>query len=119
MNITGTNTDLLLRLLSAASLRNEVISNNIANQNTPNFTRRIVRFEDLLAKHLSRGTGDLTSVKPLVEKDSITPASPDGNNVTPELEMSALRENRLLYEMYSTILSGQMEMVRTSISGGR
>jgi hypothetical protein len=39
--------------------------------------------------------------------------------VTPELELNSLRENRLLYEMYSTILSGKMDLVRTSITGGR
>ncbi|MAE28300.1 MAG: flagellar basal body rod protein FlgB [Planctomycetota bacterium] len=119
MNITGTNTNLLLRLLSAASMRNEVISNNIANQNTPNYTRQVVRFEDLLSQRLSHGAKGLESITPQVESDTITPASPDGNNVTPELELNSLRENRLLYEMYSTILSGKMDLVRTSITGGR
>lgn len=42
------------RGMSAASLRHEVISNNIANVNTPNFKRSGVIFEDLLAKELQK-----------------------------------------------------------------
>ena len=37
------------RGLQAANLRQEVISNNIANVNTPNFKKSDVVFEDLLA----------------------------------------------------------------------
>ena len=43
------NFDYLGRGLQAANLRHEVISNNIANVNTPNFKRSAVNFEDLLA----------------------------------------------------------------------
>ena len=40
------------RGMEAANLRQEVISNNIANVNTPNFKRSDVVFETLLAKEL-------------------------------------------------------------------
>ena len=46
------NFDYLSRGLEAANLRQEVISNNIANVNTPHFKRSAVNFEDLLAKEL-------------------------------------------------------------------
>ena len=40
------------RGMSAANLRHEVISNNIANVNTPKFKKSDVVFESLLAKEL-------------------------------------------------------------------
>ena len=44
--------DYMQRGLVAANLRQEVISNNIANVNTPKFKRSDVVFESLLAKEL-------------------------------------------------------------------
>ena len=44
--------DYMQRGLAAANLRQEVISNNIANVNTPKFKRSDVIFESLLAKEL-------------------------------------------------------------------
>ena len=48
--MNSSNFDYLSRGLEAANLRHEVISNNIANVNTPHFKRSAVNFEDLLAK---------------------------------------------------------------------
>ncbi|MBQ2087099.1 MAG: flagellar basal body rod protein FlgB, partial [Selenomonas sp.] len=50
--MNSSNFDYLSRGMSAANLRQEVISNNIANVNTPHFKRSAVNFEDLLAKEL-------------------------------------------------------------------
>ena len=44
--------DIGSRAMAAASLRHEVLSNNIANVNTPNFKRSHVRVEDLLKREL-------------------------------------------------------------------
>jgi flagellar basal-body rod protein FlgB len=51
--------------------------------------------------------------------DILTPKSADGNNVNMELEMTGLMQNRLQYELYSTILAGRMELMRSAIQGGR
>ena len=53
--LNAPNFDYLSRGLEAANMRHEVISNNIANVNTPNFKRSAVNFEDLLAKELNIG----------------------------------------------------------------
>lgn len=110
--------DLLLRLLSASTLRAEVLANNISNQDTPGFRREVVSFEDLLRDRLAdgRGTGDIA---PSIVQDRLTPARADGNNVNPELERNSTRENRLLYETYATILQGRFELLRSAIQGGR
>ncbi len=89
---------------------------NIANVNTPGFQRRSVRFEDLMKDAIDHGR-DLAKVAPKIELDTITPPRADGNNTNLELEMNSLRQNRLLYESYATILSAKFDLIRTAIGG--
>jgi len=111
-------TDLLLRLMSASTLRARVLSDNIANQNVPGYKRQIVRFEELLAAQMQRKKEPraLALVEPRIETDLATPSSPDGNNVNLELESNAMRENSLLYETYAQILQTKLAMVQASLA---
>lgn len=119
MNVSNSKDQVLLNLMSASSLRYRVLTNNLVNQNTPGYTRQTVQFEDLLAKELGESAPDLASVEPAIVDDEFTPATPDGNNVNVELELNGLQQNRLQYELYSTILAGRAELMRTAISEGR
>lgn len=111
--------NLLLRLLSATSERQKVLAANIANQNVPGYKRQDLEFEGLLRSALDRGSSDLGRVQPRVVIDHETPGRPDGNNVFIEDEVSAMRENRLLYELYSSVLSSRMKMLGSAIHGDR
>ena len=119
MDSVGDSRDMLLRLMSASSLRAKVLSENIANQNVPGYKRKIVRFEELLAEHFKAGSRSLDGVMPRVEVDNATPASPDGNNVSLEVETNAMKENSLLYQMYAAILQTKHDMIAASIKEGR
>ncbi|MCC6408124.1 MAG: flagellar biosynthesis protein FlgB [Planctomycetes bacterium] len=118
MDLRIDNGDLLSRLLSASVQRQEVIMGNIANVNTPGYTRRMLRFEDSMKSALESGR-DPSTVAPEVELDLVTPARADGNNTSLELEMNALRENKLLYESYAAILAAKFELIRSSVEGSR
>jgi flagellar basal body rod protein FlgB len=111
----GVENRLLVKLLSASALRARVIANNISNQNVPGFKRQLVRFEELAGGR----PADLVGMEPRIETDLVSPASPDGNNVSLEVENNAMRENRLMYELYASILQGRMELVRAAITEGR
>jgi flagellar basal-body rod protein FlgB len=113
------STDALLRLMSAAALRGRVLANNVANQNTPGYHRQVVRFEQEFLAEMGRHHPDLARVSPRVEEDADATTRPDGNTVSLEEELSASRENRLLYEMYAAILQGRMDMLRSAINGAR
>ena len=110
--------DLMVRLLGACELRARVVSANIANSNTPGYVRHVVRFEDLLGEELRHG-GDAARVTPELVADLETPARPDGNNVSLELELNAMRENRLLYEAYSSILRSHFALLESAITESR
>jgi len=119
--IDDPSTRLLGALMDAAALRARVLAGNVANQNTPGYTRQVVRFEELLRSAVERGRtpAELAQIAPSVDTDSQTPARADGNNVNLELELSAARENRLLYEMYSSIHTTRAELIRSAIESGR
>ena len=108
----------MVRLLGACELRARVVSANIANSNTPGYVRHVVRFEELLRDELRDG-GGAAQIAPEVTPDTETPARPDGNNVSLELELNGMRENRLLYEAYSSILRSHFSLLESAISEGR
>jgi flagellar basal-body rod protein FlgB len=108
-------TDLMVRLLGACEQRARVVSANIANSNTPGYVRQVLRFEELLGEQL-RGGGDPAQIAPEIEPDLETPSRPDGNNVSLELELNSMRENRLLYEAYSSILRSHFALLESAIS---
>lgn len=115
MNLSSAPDQLITRLLSAATMRQRVIANNVANASTPGFLRGEVNFEARLKAALERGETGLDSLLPKIETDHATPAGFDGNNVTLETEMNSLEENRITYELYASILASRTEMLRASI----
>ncbi len=113
--------NLLGALMDAAALRARVIAANIANQNTPGYRRQVVRFEEQLRAALASGRrpSELERLAPTIEPDTSTPTRADGNNVSLELETSAMRQNQLLYETYAAIQSSRTELLRSAIESGR
>jgi flagellar basal body rod protein FlgB len=94
-----------------------VVSANIANSNTPGYTRQVVRFEELLRDRLLEA-GTTAGVEPQTVPDLDAPARPDGNNVSLELELNSMRENRLLYETYSSILRSHFNLLASALNTG-
>jgi len=119
MAIIGDNSRLLIDMMSAATQRHRVLAGNIANQNVPGYRRRDVRFEELMLKELNKARPDLSRVEPeeFVDPDAVV--RPNGNSVELEQEVVAQRENKILYDLYTEILRGQMGLVRTAIESLR
>jgi len=113
----------LRRALDAASLQQRVVANNIANLETPGYVARRVDFQDTLRAALQADRdGDETAleqVAPLVTRDPSPPASPGGNNVDIEREMTLLGEAGLRYEALTRLLRRKFEMLGTAIGDGR
>lgn len=108
--------EFLTRMLGACEHRARVVSANIANSNTPGYTRKVVRFEEQLRDRLLAGKST-EDVLPTTELDLESPARPDGNNVSLEAELNAMRENRLLYETYSSILRSHFNLLTSALGG--
>jgi flagellar basal-body rod protein FlgB len=109
--------DLLARTLDAASLRHRAIAANIANVNTPGYSRVEVAFEEDLAARLRDGeVGDIGQVQPRVVEAAGGAVRADGNNVSLEQEMTDLAKNTLLYNTAAQLLATQLAIHRSAVS---
>jgi len=135
--MNSSNFNFLGRGLAAASLRQEVISNNIANVNTPNFKRSEVVFEDILAKEIGLGGDEEKQKLELVRthdrhlpvtpfpnedariyEDDTTTMRVDNNNVDIDIEMANLAKNQLYYSAMAQSLGGYMTKLKNVITSG-
>jgi len=111
-------TDLAVqRGLQGASLRQQVLSNNLANANTAGFKRSDVDFESSLASAL--GTSDpeqsLQSLAFAPQTDSSTTMTADGNNVDTDTEMADLTENAVQYETLAAVEQQRLAMLKEAM----
>ena len=120
--------------LDASSLRNQVISNNIANADTPGFKASSVKFEEYVQQALEDGdssamngtqsytdnwTSSLDDIEPQVVTNSGTTMRMDGNNVDIEYEMNELAKNNIEYYTLLQKVNSEFSQLRTAITEGR
>ena len=100
--------------LDALAMRQKSVARNLANLNTPGFTRSDVDF----FSHM-RQLYDGEEATPAATEDTVTPERLDGNNVNLEREMSALSETEILYSAASRFATGAIARMRYAIGEGR
>ncbi len=122
--------DLLKRGMDIAALRRNVIANNIANAETPNFKRTVVNFESELKRALDsekirpprqfitdrrhipfHRPVDYRTVRPRLVLDYLTTAKNNGNNVDIEEEGMLALENQLLYQTMAQAIASEFNRV--------
>ena len=110
----------------ASWLRNEAISNNIANQDTPGYKRQDVAFESVLKQELGRSRYKQMDQKVAEVKISRLNGRPytdystfsyrlDGNNVDPENEQIMLAENQLKYQGLISSINQEFQNLQTAM----
>ncbi|WP_031586819.1 flagellar basal body rod protein FlgB [Selenomonas bovis] len=133
--MNSSNFNYLGRGLAAANLRQEVISNNIANVNTPNFKKSDVVFEELLAREIGMDdsgrlplvrthdrhlpVGMIGGAKASIQEDDTTTMRVDNNNVDIDIEMASLAKNQLYYNAMATELGGYVNKLKNVITSGQ
>ena len=133
----SSNFNYLPRAMTAANIRQEVIADNIANVNTPNYKRSVVEFEELLARELygEEPDGKLKLVRthdkhlpfeplefhaePQIVQDNSTIMRKDKNNVDIDIEMASLAKNQLYYNAIATQFGGYVTTLRNAITSGQ
>lgn len=129
-NSFGKSVDILHRTMDAATLRQQVLANNISNADTPNFKRSSLNFEAELKralnseavhkpqaaltneKHISFDrTQDYRDVRPSRFLDYLTQTDNNGNNVDAEQESMLLLQNQLRYDLLTRSISNQFTQV--------
>jgi flagellar basal-body rod protein FlgB len=131
MNTFAKTVDLLHRALDVTTVRRQVIANNLANADVPNFKRTVVNFESELKKALNTGQQkpglELTLSNPRHipnwrEKDYrdvqirrvldyTSTYNNNGNNVDPEQEFILATENQMAYLMFAQAVDHEYGLV--------
>jgi len=122
--------------LYTAEARQRVITNNIANAETPNFKRSELLFEEIIAnamnesnrlegkrtndKHIPIGANRSIVPTAKLETDHLTAMnSTTNNNVDLDAEMTLLAKNQLNYNLYVQQVNHDLSMMRIAITGGK
>ncbi len=122
--------DMQRRALDASWLRQRVLSNNIANVDTPGYKRQDVDFESMLKNYMATGRVNMTTTDPRhigavenvslqarVFTDNSTSFRPDGNNVNIDVEMAAVAQNAIKYNAVTAQINGQIKRLKAAIRG--
>ena len=123
------------KALQGTWLRNEAISQNIANVDTPGYKRKTVSFEQQLSdamdnssfkgfrtdpRHIPIGGSSVDDVNINTSEDnSSTSMRLDGNNVDIDSEMADMAKNSIQYNTLVQGISDQYKKILSAISEGR
>lgn len=109
------------RAMSGASLRNEAISSNIANANTPGFVPKDVDFHSALATALGEGE-DVSEVRDSIQRtafeaepDGTVQMRADGSGFDIDAQAAQLAANGLEYEALVAVAKGRIDILKSAI----
>ena len=118
--------DVLKKAADASWKRNEILSNNIANNDTPGYKRKDVSFESYLLEELASGSNtslrkkvdgvDLSVINPTVYTDfSNMSYRLDGNNVDIDTENVELASNQIKYDALLDSIKYEFNMLKAAM----
>lgn len=118
--------DVLTKAADYSWTRNEIITNNIANNDTPGYKRKDVTFESYLMQELASGDStslrrrindvDLSNINPTVYTDySELSYRLDGNNVDIDTENVEFASNQLYYQTVLDTIDYQFQMLKAAM----
>jgi len=107
---------LLERYLDVTTMRQTLVTTNIANIDTPGYHTRDVDFRGELRRAMDGEARGVTSpfvmaVRGLVER-------PDGNNVSPDREAMLLAEVQLQFKAATAVIRAEFAQLSTAIREG-
>ena len=126
-------TAFMRQALQGFSMRQQALSQNLSNADTPNYKRMEVGFEAQLAQkaNLTERSPMVTTddrhfpfpsdpigFSPVVSVDKGSTLRRDGNNVDVDQEMSRLSQNEIGYNAATQFLSGRFAMLKYVIADG-
>lgn len=121
--------NILDKAADAANLRNELLTNNIANVSTPNYKRKDLDFESVLqgelageknlSKAVKKANQNLETLDAQVYTDNASLSYRlDGNNVDSNTEEARLAENQIKYQALVDLMNQEFARYNTVLSSG-
>ena len=132
MDVNDKTLKALTTALNFREMRQELISSNIANANTPGFKAKKIDFEEALARaldvdgnmhmnagdgrHHDVGNGGFNNLEPEIYDDPNGVVSENGNTVDVESEMARMAENKLMYDTLVQLINKKMGIMKYAIN---
>jgi flagellar basal-body rod protein FlgB len=93
------------------STRQKLVASNIANLDTPGYKTKDIDFQFEFMSQVQGGSPNVREVQGLTTHN-------DGNNVSLDREARLLSENALRFDLASSLMKSQLQLVRTAIQEG-
>ena len=132
MDVNDKTLKALTTALNFREMRQELISSNVANANTPGFKSKKLDFEEALARaldvdgqmqmtttdgrHHNVGNGGFNNLEPEIYDDPNGVVSENGNTVDVEAEMAKMAENKLMYDALVQLINKKTGMMKYAIN---
>ena len=116
--------DIMNKALEASWTRQELITNNIANIDTPGYRRKDINFEQVLRTEVEK-TGDMHQVDiNQLYGEILSPYSSfqnrlDGSNVDVDWEMGELAKNKIKYDALATQTARHLQRIKSVVNNVR
>jgi len=106
----------LSRALDLTSTQQRLVSQNIANIDTPGYRSQGIDFRQELQRALAEEGGPETA--PLVREVPGLIERPDGNNVSLDHESLLMAQNQLAFQVDVQLLRAEFNRLQQAINGG-
>jgi flagellar basal-body rod protein FlgB len=131
--------DVTIKALAASvkmrEMRQELLTSNIANAETPEYKAKRLDFEEALARainvdnslslktmderHYDVGGGGFNNLQPEVYNDYDGVESEDGNNVDRDKELALMAQNKILYDASVELLKRKLSLLKYTVNSER
>ena len=132
MKVEDTTMKTLAAALNFRQMRQELITANVANAETPGYKAKRLDFEEALAraidldklqslntneaKHFNVGGGGFDNLQPEVYEDANGIVTEDGNNVDRDKELALMAENKIMYDAAVQLLNKKLGLRKYILS---
>ena len=126
MNVSDKTLQALAAGMKFREMRQEIISSNVANADTPDYKAKRLDFEKALAraldvdnhlsmnvedeKHYNVGSGSFENLEPEIYDDPNGVVNESGNTVNREEEMSLMAQNKVMYDALVQLMNKKLGM---------
>lgn len=127
--------NIMEKALNASLARNDTISQNLANIDTPNYKRKDVAFEQYFTdslnknnlvgnltdkRHIAINSKDIDKIQPTMTDDNLEVSMRiDGNSVDVDSEMAYLAKNTIKYNALVQLINNNFSKIKNVIREGK
>ncbi len=132
MDVTDKTLRALATSLKFREMRQELMSGNVANANTPEYKAQKLDFEAALARaldvdgnlsmeatdgrHFNVGGGGFDNLEPEVYEDPNGVVAENGNTVDVEAEMARMAENKIMYDTTVQLINKKLGLMKYTLN---